>query len=264
MPTTTDSDSGFKDFYSHYYAAANASQANAEYSQRLFGKNLCQQGFAEISHIHHMLEITGVKSSSRVLDLGCGNGMIAEYISDLTGAFVTGIDFIPEAIEQACRRIQGKSGRLQFQVMDMSDLDFPDSTFDVLISIDTLYFTDLHSTLGQMARFLKPGGCMVIFYNQSWQPWTPIEEFDKESVHPDRTDLAVALQSLGFPYQVWDYTPLDVDHAERKEQIASELKEQFSAEGNLFLYDNHIGEARGIQKAYHAGAHGRYLYRVTL
>ena len=30
----------------------------------------------------------------------------------------------------------------------------------------------------------------------------------------------------------------------------------------LMLYNNHIGEAKGIQKAFAAGAHARYLYLV--
>ena len=52
----------------------------------------------------HLIQASGMGPSSRVLDLGCGNGMIAEYLSDQSGAHVTGIDFIPKAIQDARAR----------------------------------------------------------------------------------------------------------------------------------------------------------------
>ena len=50
--------------------------------------------------------------------------MIAEYLSDQSGAHVTGIDFISKAIQDALARTQSKRDRLDFRVMDMSYLDF--------------------------------------------------------------------------------------------------------------------------------------------
>ena len=61
-----------------------------------------------------MLEETPSGQVSRVLDVGCGNGKIAEYISDLTQASVTGIDYVPEAISHAQERTAEKRGRLSF------------------------------------------------------------------------------------------------------------------------------------------------------
>ncbi len=41
------------------------------------------------------MEALRLRSGDRVLDLGCGNGMIAEYISDRAAAHVMGLDYIP-------------------------------------------------------------------------------------------------------------------------------------------------------------------------
>jgi SAM-dependent methyltransferase len=250
-------------FYEQFYAAIANSQANSEFSERLFGKDMGQHGFAEVSHLDHLVEVCGICTGCRVLDLGCGNGKISEYLSDMTGAVVTGIDFIPRAIQQAEERTRVKRSRLGFKLMDIAGLGFPPASFDVLIAIDTLYFTNLKDTLRQMVPILKPGGRMGIFYNQSWLPWTPIEAFNKATIQPDDTDLAVALRTLGLSYRYWDYTPKDIDHARRKEAIAEELRPRFEAEGNRFLYDSHVGEARGIQQAFAAKAHARYLYLVS-
>jgi ubiquinone/menaquinone biosynthesis C-methylase UbiE len=263
-PMTEDPNAETRKFYEEFYAAIAGSQANAEYNRRLFGKDMGQQGFAEVSHLDHLIEASKIGPGSRVLDLGCGNGKIAEYISDCSGAHLTGIDFIPFAIQQAQDRTAAKRSRLAFEVMDIARLDFPPASFDVLVSVDTLYFTEMGETLRGMQRILKPGGRMAIYYNYSWQPWTPIEAFDKLATHPDRTDLAVTLTRMGLIYRYWDYTIKDVDHARRKEKIAQELRPQFEAEGNLMLFNNHLGEAQGIQQAFAAGAHARYLYLVQL
>jgi cyclopropane fatty-acyl-phospholipid synthase-like methyltransferase len=263
VPATQHSEDPTRQFYERYYAAVADSQANALYCERLFGRNLSQHGFAEISHLKHLIQVTGIKAGSRVLDMGCGNGMICEYIADISGASVTGIDFIAEAIRQAEQRARSEAYKLRFQVMDLARMDFPPASFDVLLAIDTLYFTDLKSTLTQMIKILAPGGCMGIFYDQSWQPWTPLEDFPIESIHPDRTELADVLRDLDIPYRTWDYTAADLDHARRKKEIALALREQFAQEGNEFLYENHLAEAEGVMKAFAAGAHARYLYLAT-
>lgn len=258
-------DIGTQDWYTLYYNAAMRSSANAEYCRRLFGQDLCQQGFAEMEHLDHLIAVTGLHTGQCALDLGCGIGGISEYISDQTGAHLTGVDFIPAAIQQALERTAAKRQRLDFQVMDIARLDFDSQSFDLIISIDTLYFTDLVSTLRQMAALCVPDGQMAIFYSHGWHPGLGIavEDFPRESLPPDQTPLALALQACGLSYQAWDYSPEDREHAQRKQALAEEFKEAFLAEDNRILYENHAGEAAGVLKAYEAGAAARYLYHVT-
>ena len=259
-PAQTDWDAA--GFYTKYYEAVKDSRANATYCERLFGKDFGQHGFAEVRHLDALMEVVGLEKGMTTLDLGCGNGGISEYLSDRTGANFVGIDFIPEAIAQAVERTASKRDRLQFRVMDMSLLDFADGSFDVILAVDTLYFTPLNETLTNLLRLLKPGGRMGVFWSVGADPQVPLKIFDKTTCHPDRTELAVALQNRGLDYRTWNYSQADYEHAQRKQKIAEELKAQFEAEGNLFLYENHVGEAKGVQEAYEAGAHARYLYRI--
>lgn len=254
----------FLNFYLKFHEAAAVSEANALFCERVYGKNLCQQGFAGMAHLEHLIQVTGIRAGQQVLDMGCGNGMIAEYISDRTKAAVIGVDFIPGAIHTAETRTQAKRDRLNFRVMDIAQLDFPRASFDVIVSIDTLYFADLDHTLSQMVELLKPGGRMGIFFNQSCPPWEDLNAFDKTKVHPDFTDLAQALRRLQLPYQVWDYTHEDYDHAQRRKIVLAELKPLYEKEDRVFLYESYLGEANGVSHAYENGAHGRYLYRVDL
>jgi len=74
---TRETSSFMFDSYSRFYAAVASSAANAEYCRRVYGRNLCQHGFAEMSHLDHLIQVSGISEGSRVLDLGCGNGMIS-------------------------------------------------------------------------------------------------------------------------------------------------------------------------------------------
>jgi cyclopropane fatty-acyl-phospholipid synthase-like methyltransferase len=254
-----------RDFYEHFYAAMARSQVHAEFCERVFGRNLCQHGFADMAQLDALIRAAQLQPGQRVLDLGCGNGMIAEYISNCTGAHVTGLDFIPEAIRQAQERTAAKADRLSFQVGDINALALADGAFDAIISIDSLYFSaDYTLTIRQLAQALKPGGQMLIFFAHGREPWVPKEEFAAASILPDRTPLAEALKANGLNFQASDFTPDDYRIAQRRKQVLAELQPRFAAEDVLFIYENRMGDAQGISQAIEEGLHARYLYHIRL
>lgn len=252
------------DFYTDFYRAVGASRAYAEFCTRVFGRDLSQHGFSDMAQIDRLLQVAQLGPGNRALDLGCGSGGIAEYISDATGAHVTGLDFIPEAIREAQARTAAKADRLAFVVGDIGALDFPPGSFDTLISIDTLYFTDLASTLASMATVLTPDGRMLTYYSHGANPEQPLAVFPLETLPPDKTPLADALHALGLAYRTWDVTAEDYQHAQLKRRILEELRPAFAAEDNLFLFENRYGEACGVIEAIEANAHKRYLYHVVV
>lgn len=252
-----------RDFYTRYYQATRTSAAYAKFCERVFGLNFAQHGFSDMSQVASLLAFLNLKPGDRALDLGCGNGTMADYIAEQTGAHLTGIDYIPEAIRQANQRTRVRGKKLAFKVMDIGALNFQPESFDTLISIDTLYFSEIISTIRQMKVILKPGGQMGIFYSHGVSPHNPAETFDYNSLHPDRTPLAYALWKNRLSYKTWDFTAEDYTHALLKQKVAEELKPEFEAEGNLFLFKSRYGEARGVIKAIDADAHKRYLYHVT-
>jgi cyclopropane fatty-acyl-phospholipid synthase-like methyltransferase len=254
-----------KDFYTAFYSAIEHSSAHRAFCERVFGKDLCQHGFTDLKQLELLLQVTCLGASHRALDLGCGNGMIAEYLSDRSGAHITGLDYIPLAIRQAQVRTALKAGRLSFLVGDINMLSLPEQAFDVIISIDSLYFSqDYLLTLRALKAALHPGGQMAFFYSQGREPWVPIDEFPKDSILPDQTPLAKALQVNDLAYQVWDLTSQDYALAVQRKAILLELHPLFEAEGNQFIYENRLGDANGISQAIEEGLHARYLYLATI
>jgi ubiquinone/menaquinone biosynthesis C-methylase UbiE len=253
-----------RDFYERYYDAMPSSRAHALFCERVFGRNLCQHGFADMAQIETMLALTNLGPASHALDLGCGNGMIAEYLSDRTGAHITGLDYVPGAIRQAHERTAAKSHRLRFVVGDINALELPPQGFDTILAIDTIYFSnDYAATIGRLKAALQPGGQMAFLYSHGWEPWTPVESFDKATLAPDATPLARALHAHGLPYETRDFTADDLRLAHRRQEVLVELKPQFEAEDILFIWENRMGDAQGIAEAVERGLQRRYLYHVA-
>jgi len=253
-----------KDFYTAFYSAIEHSSAHHVFCERLFGKDLCQHGFADLEQLELLLQVTRLGPTHQALDLGCGNGMIAEYLSDRSGAHITGLDYIPLAIHQAQVRTAPKADRLSFVVGDINMLTLPEQAFDVIISIDSLYFSqDYPLTLRALKAALRPGGQMAFFYSQGREPWVPSDEFPKDSILPDQTPLALALQANHATYQAWDLTSQDYALAVQRKAVLLELQPLFEVEGNQFIYENRLGDANGISQAIEDGLHARYLYLAS-
>ncbi len=254
-----------KDFYNAYYSATEHSQAHHAFCERVFGKDLCQHGFANMEQLELLLQVTRLGPLHRALDIGCGNGMIAEYLSACTGAHITGLDYIPQAIRQAQQRTAAKPDRLAFIVGDINQLELPRNDFDVILSIDTMYFSkDYTATLRELKAALRPCGQMAIFFSHGREPWVPKDEFPKETLPPDKTPLAEALRANDLTFHTWDLTLQEYELAQRRKEVLAELKPQFEIEGTLFIYENRMGDAEGISQAIEEGLHARYLYHVQL
>ncbi len=253
-----------RDFYEAFFTAVEHSAAHHEFCERVFGRDLCQHGFADLEQLSLLIELTALGPAQHVLDLGCGNGMIAEYLSDRTGAHVTGLDYIPLAVEQARRRTAAKSDRLAFEVGDINRLELPPGAFDLALSIDSIYFSDDYSaTIHALKAALRPGGRMAIFFSYGREPWVPVEEFPAEKLPPGKTPLAEALDANDMSFRSWDLTEQEYRLALLRKEVLAELKPRFEAEGNLFIYENRSGDAHGFSEAIEAGLHARYLYLAT-
>ncbi len=248
-------------YYRRFYPAAYASATHSRLCKRVFGKDLCQEGMVDMTALEDLLARLDLKSGDRLLDLGCGAGIIAEYISDQTGARVTGLDYAAPAIAVANERTAKKRTRLTFVTGDMNALDLPEQSFDAAISLDTLYWVaDLADTLSQVVRTIKPGGQIGIFMLQGRG-----EDDPPEILEADNTKLAQALSKLNLTYDAYDYTAQNAEFWQRIWKAATDLRDDFEAEGNGFIAASLIREAEeDFFPAIEAGTLTRYFHHARV
>ena len=242
--------------YQRLYQAAHASDAYTKFCRRVFGEDYCQDGQTDMKSLDELLDVLKVAAGNHLLDLGCGAGGIAQYISEKTGAVVHGVDYSAPAIAVANQLANPK---LSFAVADMNHLDLPPGQFDFVTSFDTLYWAaDLEHTLSHLVTMLKPGGQMGLFMNHHIG-----EGDDPAMLRQEHTDLSKALSNLQLRFETFDYTVQIGEFWHRNVKAAKDLHPEFGAEGNGFISTNLIREAEDdYLPDVNAGKIARYLYHV--
>jgi len=102
-----------------------------------------------------LLQFTAAKD---VLDVGCGTGYGTACLAENARSIV-GIDISKPALRWAKKHYPG----VRFIAMDAQHLDFPDASFDVIVSSENFeHLPDQSSHLRELARVLRPDGfCFV-------------------------------------------------------------------------------------------------------
>ncbi|WP_030729303.1 class I SAM-dependent methyltransferase [Streptomyces sp. NRRL F-2890] len=106
-----------------------------------------------------MLALVGEVAGRRILDAGCGSGLLCAALRD-RGALVSGFDSSAEMLELARRRL-GDGADLR--VTDLGGpLPYPDDAFDdVVASLVLHYLEDWGPALAELRRVLRPGGRLI-------------------------------------------------------------------------------------------------------
>jgi len=100
--------------------------------------------------------------SMSVISLGCGSGEDCNYLAKHGASKVTGIDISTGMIEIAKKSYP----MYQFQVMDMENLAFGDSSFDFAYSSLAIhYLEDWSKVFKEVYRVLKPGSYFLFSCN---------------------------------------------------------------------------------------------------
>jgi SAM-dependent methyltransferase len=99
----------------------------------------------------------------RVLEVGGGQGELAERMQEELGAHVTFVDQSERMVELARGR-----GIADAHVGDVQDLPFADESFDTAVAAWMLYHVgDIERGLAELARVLEPGGRLVAVTNSA-------------------------------------------------------------------------------------------------
>jgi ArsR family transcriptional regulator len=96
-----------------------------------------------------------------VLDVGSGDGVLAELIAPRS-RHVTCLDISERVIAAARVRLE-RFSNVDFRVGDMHDLPFAEASFDAVLLLNTLTYSDRPElAIQEAARTLRPGGSLAL------------------------------------------------------------------------------------------------------
>jgi ubiquinone/menaquinone biosynthesis C-methylase UbiE len=100
-----------------------------------------------------------------LLEIGCGNGVTAVFLSQQYGCHVTGIDSSESMIASAAKKAEAErlANKVEFLVADAVNLPFPDSMFDIIICEAVFsIIVDKERAAKEFRRVLRPGGKLLM------------------------------------------------------------------------------------------------------
>jgi len=112
-----------------------------------------------IEQLFSQIDLSNVK---KVLEVGCGIGVLSSYLAKKYKWEVTGIDLDPEQIEKA-KNDYRENKYIKFLEANATKLPFGDNEFNLVLSVDALHHIyNRNEAFDEINRVLKSNGFYVL------------------------------------------------------------------------------------------------------
>ena len=109
-----------------------------------------------------LFDQVNIDNVQRVLEVGCGNGVLSSYLAEKHGWNVTGIDIDPDQIKIA-KKIHKENDSLKFVEADATELPYENNEFDLTLSFDVLHhIPNWDMAIKEINRVLRPEGLYIM------------------------------------------------------------------------------------------------------
>lgn len=131
-----------------------------------------------------MTDRLNLKTDSKVLEIGGGDGRAAQHIvKRLTNGQLYFQELSPSFMAKAFDRLKNDRNKVEFSIANASYLSFPDNYFDAALHFGGINtFSEVQRCLKELARVVKPGGKIVVG-DEGIGPWLRNTEFGKVMIN---------------------------------------------------------------------------------
>jgi SAM-dependent methyltransferase len=111
-------------------------------------------------HYHSLIVDAVPRGASRVLDVGCGDGILSADLIRAGIPHVIGLDLDAQVLERAKQRHAGV--KVEWQHGDVFEVAFDAGSFDAVVSVATLHHVAAEKALARLGDLVKPAGVVAI------------------------------------------------------------------------------------------------------
>jgi len=199
-------------------------------------------------HWHRYHFVAPLVAGREVLDVACGEGYGSALLAR-RAARVIGADIAPTAIAHARSRY-AEDRNLEFREADCAALPFPDASFDVVVSFETIeHITAQAAFLDEVRRVLRPEGLAVLSCPNKTEYTDARDHVNAFHVRELYRDEFGRLVTARFPHIAW--------YGQRPSFFSVVWPEQGDAQAEVF-------EVAETSAAAPTPGHHRPLYFIVL
>lgn len=164
---TSNRSTGFKSFQRSFY--------DQNPSRVPFSVLLRDYGFSRLYRLkdvksREMLDLLAIHPRDKVLDVGCGSGVLLSRIAATYRTEGVGVDISLSSLTTASLKDPHVN---RYSLADGESLPFEDESFDYVLSFDLLeHLPEPEKCIWEMGRVLKPGGMLLIYVVSSKNRYT--------------------------------------------------------------------------------------------
>lgn len=162
---------------------------------------------AQINYHQKFIKLLRIDPGMKVLDAGCGQGVVAVAIALKTrGVHIDGITITPHEVVAAQKRAAkaGMASKVHFSVQDYAKTSFADNTFDRIYTTESLsHAKSVEQVLREFYRILKPGGLLVCAEY----------EMDHKNFDDETKRLAELIKERAAIYAIYQFGKGEFEHS---------------------------------------------------
>ena len=185
--------------------------------------------------------VVKVNDGDKVLDVGCGTGLIGSLFRK-RGVLIVGVDFTIEMMRKALPR-------LDFLVKsNIEEIPFSNDIFNLIVCRQALQFVDYRMVVKEMFRVCKPGGKILLSqlaaHSKEDKKWAFKIQRMRQPMRKNcflEEDLVNILREVGcsniqsFPYYYYEFINKWINYGILSQKLQKEIIEVYKQTSSSFL-----------------------------